>query len=295
LIIPGGIGTGKDNIGVPVLERIVMLLSNDFSVTVFQLFPRNRNYSPVGFELVDVNSTFLPIRLLKLCIVFFRHNRKSRFKAVHGFWALPGGLLAVLMGKFFGIKSMVSILGGDTISLPEIDYGQLQSFFYRKIVFWTLREADEVIALTRYLEKNLEAFGFRKTNIHIVPWGIDTRLFSYIEKPLENKVRFLHVGNLHPVKDQRTLLKAFKIVSDEIDAMLTIIGEGILADEIESVVGDLALYDKVKFINQQPYETLPSYYHAADVLLHTSLSEGQCEVVTEAMSFQGFGSPLPTT
>jgi glycosyltransferase involved in cell wall biosynthesis len=216
--------------------------------------------------------------------VFFRHNRKSRFKAVHGFWALPGGLLAVLMGKFFGIKSMVSILGGDTISLPEIDYGQLRSFFYRKIVFWTLREADEVIALTRYLEKNLEAFGFRKTNIHIVPWGIDTRLFSYIEKPLENKVRFLHVGNLHPVKDQRTLLKAFKIVSDEIDAMLTIIGEGILADEIESVVGDLALYDKVKFINQQPYETLPSYYHAADVLLHTSLSEGQCEVVTEAMS-----------
>ena len=33
-----------------------------------------------------------------------------------------------------------------------------------------------------------------------------------------------------------------------------------------------------------PYETLRSHYHQADVLLHTSLSEGQSEVVTEAMS-----------
>ena len=33
-----------------------------------------------------------------------------------------------------------------------------------------------------------------------------------------------------------------------------------------------------------PYEDLVSHYHQADVLLHTSLSEGQSEVVTEAMS-----------
>lgn len=33
-----------------------------------------------------------------------------------------------------------------------------------------------------------------------------------------------------------------------------------------------------------PYQDLPQVYHRADILLHTSLSEGQCEVVTEAMS-----------
>jgi glycosyltransferase involved in cell wall biosynthesis len=33
-----------------------------------------------------------------------------------------------------------------------------------------------------------------------------------------------------------------------------------------------------------PYTQLPEVYKNADLLLHTSLSEGQCEVVTEAMS-----------
>jgi glycosyltransferase involved in cell wall biosynthesis len=33
-----------------------------------------------------------------------------------------------------------------------------------------------------------------------------------------------------------------------------------------------------------PYEQLPEFYHQSNVLLHTSQSEGQSEVVTEAIS-----------
>jgi glycosyltransferase involved in cell wall biosynthesis len=44
------------------------------------------------------------------------------------------------------------------------------------------------------------------------------------------------------------------------------------------------LQDKVAIRGLLPYEELPNYYKNADVLLHTSLSEGQSEVVTEAMS-----------
>ena len=42
--------------------------------------------------------------------------------------------------------------------------------------------------------------------------------------------------------------------------------------------------NNVSFIAPLPYEQLPAYYSKADILLHTSLSEGQSEVVTEAMS-----------
>jgi glycosyltransferase involved in cell wall biosynthesis len=284
LIIPGGIGTGKDNIGVPVLERIVGLLSNDFSVTVFQLFPRNKGYITEGFELVDIRSPFLFFRILKFFVLLLRSHRRKKFKVLHGFWAMPGGFLAVVAGKVLGIKSIVSVLGGDAIALPEIKYGQLINPLYRVLIFWTLKQANEVIVLTKYLEDNLKRSGFSRYGIRIIPWGIDASMFTYQEKPLGNPVRFLHIGNLNRVKDQATLLQAFKLIRDKLDSTLTIVGEGPCEKNVKQLISDLGLEQYVVMIAPVPYHELVPYYHASDVLLHTSLSEGQCEVVTEAMS-----------
>jgi glycosyltransferase involved in cell wall biosynthesis len=147
-----------------------------------------------------------------------------------------------------------------------------------------LKYADEVNALTTYLVHNLRQAGFIREGIRIIPWGIDTEMFSFREKKLQRPVRFLHIGNLHPVKDQETLLKAFSIISETVESTLTIIGEGVLKDKVIKLIHELRLRDRVSILNPLPYEQLPHYYHEADILLHTSLSEGQCEVVTEAMS-----------
>jgi glycosyltransferase involved in cell wall biosynthesis len=284
IIIPGGIGTGHNNGGVPVLERLVKLLAKDFTITVFSLFPVNENYKPDGFELIGITTRNLVLRMVSFFRTFHRHHRVRSFQAVHGFWVLPGGLLAVLAGRIFSIKSIVSILGGDAIALPEIKYGQLRNPFSRRLIFMTLKHADEVNALTNYLVNNLRRAGFSRDGIRIIPWGIDTQMFWYLEKELQRPVRFLHIGNLHPVKDQETLLKAFNIISKTIDSTLTIIGEGILKPGILALIDSFQLQERVTILNPIPYEQLPGYYHQADILLHTSLSEGQCEVVTEAMS-----------
>ena len=61
VIIPGGIGTGHNNAGVPVLEQIVKLLSKEYSVIVFSLFKVNADCKSSGFELISIPSknTFL--------------------------------------------------------------------------------------------------------------------------------------------------------------------------------------------------------------------------------------------
>lgn len=284
IIIPGGIGTGHNNIGVPVLERIVKLLSADFNLTVFQLYKVNENFSVTGFELIDIHSTIPIIKHIKFLFAFWKLQRKRKFKVVHGFWAFPCGFLAVLTGKFFRIKSIVSVLGGDAIALPQIQYGQMLSPLKKKLILWTLREATEVNALTQYLIDNLKREGLERREMKIIPWGIDSILFAFSEKRLSEPIQFLHIGNLHPVKDQETLLRAFKIVSDKISAKLTIIGEGISEGRIKDLITELGLQEKVAIRGLLPYEELPAYYKKADVLLHTSLSEGQSEVVTEAMS-----------
>lgn len=284
LIIPGGVGTGNINIGVPVLERIIQLLALEYNVTVFQLYPTNRGYQVNGYTLVDVYSAYPVIKFIKCLLVFSKYHYRNRFEIVHGFWALPGGLFAVLLGKIFGIRSVVSILGGDTVSLPQFQYGQLRTPLYRFLVRSVIVKADIVISLTRYLVDNLKKFNIEREDVKIIPWGIDTSLFTYRIREITSTVQFLHIANFHPVKDQGTLLQAFKIISEEIEAQLTIIGEGADESYIKSLIDEFKLQSKVQMIGLQPYEELPHYYGRADILLHTSVSEGQSEVVTEAMS-----------
>ena len=284
IIIPGGIGTGHNNIGVPVLERIIKLLSADFNLTVFQLYKINKDFKVDEFELIDIYSRNKVLKSITLFFAFLKVHRKRRFQTIHGFWALPGGFLAVLIGKIFKIKSIVSILGGDAIALPEINYGQLQNSLNKKLILWTLHQADEVTALTQYLVDNLKKAGLRRRVIKIIPFGVDTNQFEFYEKSFQHPIHFLHIANLHPVKDQKTLLKAFKIISDATQAQLTIIGEGISAPEIQAFITNLNLQDKVTSSGLLPYEDLPAYYKKSDVLLLTSLSEGQGVVMVEAMS-----------
>ena len=283
IIIPGGIGTGKGNLGVPVLERLVKLLSTDFDITVFSFFRINKEYRPIGFELIDVSHRVTVVRFVRLFLSVRQHHKKKTFRVIHGFWALPSGMFAVILARILGVKSIVSILGGDAIALPEINYGQLQRPLSRMLILWTLQRADEVVVLTKYLLHNLKTAGLTRDRIQIIPWGIDTGLFTFHAKQMDSPIQFLHIANLHPVKDQETLLRSFKLISDKVPAHLTIIGEGVLDARLKALAASLSI-SNVTFIAPLPYEQLPAYYSRADILLHTSLSEGQSEVVTEAMS-----------
>lgn len=283
IIIPGGVGTGKDNIGVPVLLGLIKLISAKYDLTIFQLSKTNPGYQPDGFELVDVHHSNSLYRILRFPFIFRKHHRKKKFIAVHGFWAMPSGFLAVVVGKIFGVKSIVSVLGGDAVALPEIDYGRLHRPLLRRLIFWTLRKATHINALTKYLVNNLRQYDFER-EIDIIPWGVDRDLFDYHPKPLNKIITFLHVANLHPVKDQATLLRAFAIINKALTSRLVIVGTGQDLQKILKLIGELNLEKSVTILNPVPYENLSSIYHSADILLHTSLSEGQCEVVTEAMS-----------
>lgn len=284
IIIPGGIGTGRNNIGIPVLERIVKLLSTDFHITVFQLFPVNENFKVQGYELIDIYSSNRILKCLKFFFAFWRIHRSRKFQAVHGFWALPAGFFAAIVGKIFQIKSLISLQGGDAIAIPEINYGQLLGWLPKKLAIWSMHQTDELISPTRYMIDGLREYGLTRSGIQYIPLGIDNCLFKFNKKNIGLPVRFLHIGNFNRVKDQQTLLKAFKIINSNVVSELTIIGEGELENELKSLVSELDLTDKVIFHQTVPYESLPVYYYRSDILLHTSLSEGHPIVVEEAMS-----------
>ena len=283
LIVPGGFGTGKNNLGIPVLEQIVKLLSGEFKITVFQLYQVSENYKAQGFELFGFSNKNKVALYFKFFVSFYKEHRKKKFDVVHGFWIWPCGILAVGLGKFLQLKSVASVLGGDGSSVPEINYGYLHRPIYRSLILWALHQANEANALTNYLADNLKRMGLKR-ELKIIPWGVDPEMFSYKEKLLHIPIRFLHIGNFHPVKDQSSLLKAFAIISQSVNCTLTMIGEGREEMKIQKLVEELGIQEKVTIFHHMPYSKLAEFYHQSDILLHTSLSEGQSEVVTEAMS-----------
>jgi glycosyltransferase involved in cell wall biosynthesis len=284
IIIPGGIGTGKDNAGVPVLEQTVRKLAQQFDITVFQLFKTNDDYKAGTFTLIDIPRGSSLRKWWALFFTFRKLHRKQKFHAVHAFWAMPCGFFAVLLGKIFRIKSLISLQGGDAIALPEINYGQLNRPIQRRIVLWSLQRCTHLLCPTRFMYDNLIRSGLRRTSVDFIPLGVDDSLFTFQEKPIGLPIQFLHIGNFNRVKDQATLLRAFSLIAEETPAQLTIIGEGELEGELRSLAKELTPADAVTFRKPVAHHELVSVYRSNDILLHSSLSEGHPIVAEEAMS-----------
>ncbi len=73
-------------------------------------------------------------------------HHKQPFDLIHGFWGDEAGFLAVQAGAQFNIPSVVSIMGGELVGFPELNYGGQLSFFNRWFSRLSILNADLVTA-----------------------------------------------------------------------------------------------------------------------------------------------------
>lgn len=170
------------------------------------------------------------------------------------------------------------------IKLPPETMSKLIWIYLRQI----LKRMDVVVTPTAVIGKELEAHGARCRNLLAIPTGAKTDVFrpgipcgDIRERyGLDGSRVIVHVGRVSYEKSIDMVIRAMR----HIDAKLLIVGKGPAKEDMEALVRELGLEDRVIFTGFVSDEDLPKVYNAADMVISASKFETQGLTILEAMA-----------
>jgi len=221
-------------------------------------------------------------------------HKRTKIDCIDAHFVYPDGLAAVLFARLLDVPVIVSARGTDINLYPSF-------WTIRPMVRWTLRHADGVIAVSSALKQIMIELGATANKINVIPNGIDSARFQPM--PISQARRELNlpvdapfivsVGALIPSKGHQFLVRAFgQIAARHPDMRLAILGEDPLRSELEKLISELGLRDRVQLPGKRPNEELRLWYSAATASCLASAGEGWPNVVTESLAC---GTPVVAT
>lgn len=156
--------------------------------------------------------------------------------------------------------------------------------------------ATFVACISRYARQRLRelAPAVQEDRLPIVRMGVDVDRFPPAAEDRAARpagpLRVLFVGRLVPEKAPEDLIRAAALATAPLT--VTVIGQGPLRADLERLVDELGLADRVELVGPVGQDELPARYAAADVFCLPSHAEGVPVVLMEAMATE---LPVVTT
>ena len=254
-------------------------------------------YHPRYFMIPKISMPLHGIMMsLSVLLLVKRIKRQFDFDIIDAHYVYPDGFAAVLLGRIFRKPVMVTARGSDINVFADLP-------FIRRLILYTLKKVDGVIAVSAALKKRIVELGTPEKKIAVVPNGVDAKKFYPIAKsrareslglPNDGKL-LLSVGALESVKGFDYLIKAIRILIDQFpvaNVRLLIVGEGSLREELLQMISAYSLDAYVRLVGAVRHDELNLWYSAADLFCLTSRSEGWPNVVIESLAC---GTPVVAT
>lgn len=283
-------------------ERVVANLANGFV---------NRGYAvdlvlikkegPYLEQLSDeVRVVGLNISRLRYCLpALMRYIKTEKPDAMISSMGGPN-LFSILARKFTGSHFPLVVRVENTESVSLRYRRGFWGKILNKIIVCLYRYANFIVAVSEGVKNDLlQNFVLKNDNVFTIYNPIvDDKLLSMVEREVgltfwgenESSPFVIAVGRLHLQKDYPTLIRAFKILRENQDVRLLILGEGEERENLERLILELDLQDDVKLAGfvKNPF----AYMKKASLFVLSSVYEGFGNVLVEAMAC---GTPVVST
>lgn len=198
-------------------------------------------------------------------------------------------IITRLVGRFYHIP----VIGTFISDLYSKTYNQHLSWKARKLVFFfklinkfTSQFCAGFIANSQAVKSSyIKHLAVPQHKVEVIRRGRESCRFRIRRfeqnRPVES-IHFLNIGRLYPIKGQKELILAFKSFLDKhSNATLSIIGDGPLKNELEDIITDNHLQDKVFLLGAR--NDIPEIIADYDCFVFPSFSEGFSGAIVEAM------------
>ena len=218
---------------------------------------------------------------------FFKQN-KNKYDVAHINATSEGtGLISYFAKKVGKVKKVIfhSHMGGIDRNKGLVDkVGTKLMFKYSDVFASCSTEASQFMFGKKFAEENKVVVLNNSVDISI--FNFDETIRKNTRKLLnidDNKFVLLHVGRFAPQKNHKLLIDVFaELKKVNSNAVLVLIGEGVLLEEVQQQVANLNLVEDIKFLGLK--NNVSDYMQASDCFVMTSLHEGLPIVAVEAQA-----------
>ncbi|WP_048149013.1 glycosyltransferase family 4 protein [Methanolacinia paynteri] len=249
-------------------SRCPEIITKD-NVFMFGIFDKSSGLDRIGFKRI--------LSLLILSVTGFFLLKRIKPDIIHSHSPDIGFILS-FQALFFKIP-VINTCHGVTFSNR-----QFSSFKgYLEILLLKLGRFEKIVTVDGNSLPDLSE-KIAKDAIYI-PNGVDIEYFKKESNEMNNhlEARFLFTGRLEEQKGLPYLIQASKKLSGEIsDFKVVIVGDGSMYNELNGMVKNSGLGDKIEFTGRVDNERLRFLYHSSDIFVLPSVWEGMPLTLLEA-------------
>lgn len=176
------------------------------------------------------------IRFLK------KHLKCNKYDVCHVHFIIPTGVMALWLKKKYKIPYIITAHGSDVPGHNTSKYTLLYKIL-KKPWIEIVKNASFVVAPSIYLKK-LMIKTYSSYQYSVIPNGLCTECY----KSLKKKKYILTMSRLQEMKGIQDVIKAMALIKDTKGWNLLIAGDGPYRDDLEKLVRNLDLTNKVRFL-----------------------------------------------
>jgi glycosyltransferase involved in cell wall biosynthesis len=186
---------------------------------------------------------------------------------------------AIIVGRLFKKKVVIKIANTGVSS----DFVHLKRVLGSHYILRLLKKVDRLVATSKQSAVEARREGFLDQQIVMIPNGVDTGRFKFLDEYASSRSRIVCVGRLVKVKGIDILIEAFgQLKREGLCRRLDIVGGGPERTVLSEKAVNLGCDEDIRFHGE--VGNVEDFFDNTCVFVQPSLAEGMSNVLLEAMA-----------